>query len=47
VPTHSVYRMLTNTLSETPFGFLFHHPNDTDREIILTGLAFDVPRMPS
>jgi len=42
-PTHSCYkRALTNPV-ETSFRFVFHQPNDNNRELILTILAFDIP----
>jgi hypothetical protein len=28
---------------ESEFRYIFHHPNDQNRELVLTVLAFDAP----
>lgn len=47
VPKHTCYKRKLNGLSESGFRYMFHQPNDVNRELILTVLAFDVPRVAS
>jgi len=49
VKAHNYYKrdhkLKSKTLeNETTFGYIFHQPNDNNRELILTVLAFDIPR---
>jgi hypothetical protein len=43
VSHHPCYKRELSKPSETHFRFLFHQPSDTNREVYLTVLAFDVP----
>lgn len=42
-PKHRYYKRTVGKLSESSFRYIFHQPNDINRELILTVLAFDVP----
>jgi hypothetical protein len=42
-PKHKCYKRRTGNSGESSFRFVFHQPNDPNREIILTIMAFDVP----
>jgi hypothetical protein len=44
VPLHSAFKKELGVLSDTSSRYLLHHPNDRNREIILTALAFDLPK---
>jgi hypothetical protein len=45
IESHPNYkRKLPYEKSETGFRFVLHHPDDPDRELILTVMAFDVPK---
>lgn len=44
-PLHSGYKRTLTTNGETSFRYTFAQPNDTNREITLTVMAFDVPRI--
>ena len=43
VPKHSLFKRDRGTSGETVFRYVFAQPNDSNREIILTVLAFDIP----
>jgi hypothetical protein len=43
VPKHSNFKRLVDQLDESSFRYIFHQPNDPNREVILTVMAFDVP----
>lgn len=43
-PTHKCYKRTANILDESSYRYIFHQPNDANRELILTVLAFDVPK---
>jgi hypothetical protein len=42
--THARYKSGPNVEGETRFRYVFTHPDDQDRDIVLTLLAFNVPR---
>lgn len=42
-PRHSNFKRQVSYNSESGFRYIFHHPNDVNREVIVTVLAFDVP----
>jgi len=42
-PTHKYYKRSLGKLDESSFRYIFHQPNDKNRELTLTVLAFDVP----
>lgn len=44
VPKHGNYKRTMGKTNETTFCYVFHQPNDPNREVILTIEAFDVPR---
>lgn len=44
VRNHPNFKWEIDYKIDTGFRFLMHHPNDIDREFVLTVLAFDVPR---
>ena len=49
VKTHNCYKREFNLKNEklrneTTFSYIFHQPNDKNRELILTVMAFDIPR---
>ena len=43
VPQHPCYKRQSDKRGETDFRYVFHHPSDTNREVFVTILAFDVP----
>jgi len=43
VPTHKCYKRTIGSSGESNFRYVFHQPNDPNREIIVTVMAFDVP----
>ena len=43
VPKHPLFKRDRGTSGETVFRYVFAQPNDSNREIILTVLAFDIP----
>jgi hypothetical protein len=43
VRTHPSFKREAGPASETDFRFVMHHPGDTDREVHLTVMAFDIP----
>ena len=43
VPKHPHFKRDRDTSGETVFSYAFAQPNDSNREIILTVLAFDIP----
>ncbi len=43
VPKHKCYKRTSGSSGESNFGYVFHQPNDPNREIIVTVMAFDVP----
>jgi len=43
IQTHANYKKRLETSGESRSRYVLHHPNDLNREIILTVLAFDVP----
>jgi hypothetical protein len=40
---HSCYKRFIKKLDETTFQYIFHQPEDNNREMIVTVMAFDVP----
>lgn len=42
-PRHPSYKRTLDKLNESGFRYVFHQPNDVNREVILTVFAFDVP----
>lgn len=42
--THSLYKAGPKIEGETRFRYVFGQPNDTNREVVITVLAFDVPQ---
>lgn len=42
-PSHLSFKRAIPSTSETCFRYVFHHPNDKNREIIVGVLAFEVP----
>ncbi len=44
VKSHSCYKRETSTGQETEFSYIFHIPQDKNREIHLTIMVFDVPK---
>ena len=42
-PKHKCYKRIVGTSGESDFRYVFHQPNDSNREIIVTVMAFDVP----
>ena len=42
-PKHPNYKRTVGKLDESSFRYVFHQPNDKNRELILTILAFDIP----
>ena len=44
VPEHSSFKRNDDYAGETAFRYILGHPDDPDREIILTILVFEVPR---
>ena len=47
VPTHPNFKRDLGKSDESTFRYLFAQPNDANREIILTVMAFDIPTNPS
>lgn len=43
VPTHKLFKRDRGASGESVFRYVFAQPNDSNREIILTVLAFDIP----
>ena len=44
VETHSLYKRNLEIEGETKFRYIFHIPNDPNREVILTIMVFDIPK---
>lgn len=44
VETHPCFKRKIDVNEETVFRYVFHRPDDADRELLLTVLAFDIPR---
>jgi hypothetical protein len=44
VPTHPLFKSGPKIEGETRFRYIFGQPTDTNREVVLTILAFDVPQ---
>ncbi|MHA1344370.1 MAG: hypothetical protein ACTSQG_10305 [Promethearchaeota archaeon] len=44
VKTHACYKPDINIKEDTVFRYVFHQQNDTNRELYLTVMAFDVPK---
>ena len=42
-PKHENYKRTVGKPDESSYRYVFHQPNDKNRELILTVLAFDVP----
>ncbi len=42
-PKHDCYKRTLGSSGESNFRYVFHQPNDLNREIVLTVMAFDVP----
>jgi hypothetical protein len=42
-PKHKNYKMTVGKLDESSFRYIFHLPDDQNRELTLTVLAFNVP----
>jgi len=43
VPKHGLFKRGLGTSGESAFRYIFAQPNDSNREIILTVFAFDIP----
>ena len=43
VPTHPRFKLVSSPHNETSFRYVFGQPNDPNREMIITVMAFDVP----
>ena len=43
VSNHPCFKRKVSVTGETVFRYIFHQPADTNRELVLTVLAFDVP----
>jgi hypothetical protein len=43
VPKHPLFKRDLGPTGDTAFRYIFAQPNDRNREIILTVLAFDIP----
>jgi hypothetical protein len=43
MPTHPNFKRDLGKSDETTFRYVFHQPNDPNREILLTVMVFDVP----
>jgi hypothetical protein len=46
-PKHPQFKRDLGTRSETAFRYAFAQPNDQNREILLTVMAFDIPTAPA
>jgi CheY-like chemotaxis protein len=44
VESHPCFKQKLDTSEETVFRYVFQRPDDADRELLLTVLAFDIPR---
>lgn len=44
IALHSNFKRMVGALSETSFRYLFSHRDDSNREMILTVLIFDIPK---
>lgn len=44
-PKHPNYKRNIGKLDESSFRYIFHQPNDKNRELTLSVLAFDIPTM--
>lgn len=44
IKSHSCYKRELEKKEETIFRYVFHQPNDSNRELILTVMAFNVPK---
>jgi hypothetical protein len=44
VPKHECFKRVVGKSDETSFRYVFKQPSDANREIILTVLAFDIPK---
>jgi hypothetical protein len=47
VPRHACYKRTLGKAGETTVKYILHQPNDPNREIWLTVMAFDIPRKAS
>ena len=43
VPTHKCFKRDLGKTGESSFRYAFHQPNDTNRELVASVLAFDIP----
>ncbi len=43
VPKHTCYKRFIKKIDETTFQYIFHQPQDTNREMTITIMAFNVP----
>ncbi len=43
VPKHTCYKRFIKKIDETTFQYIFHQPEDNNREMTITILAFNVP----
>lgn len=43
VPTHKCFKRDLGNTGESSFRYVFHQPNDSNRELVLTVIAFDIP----
>jgi hypothetical protein len=43
IKSHGCYKRDIETKGETEFRYIFHQPDDPNRELILTIMAFNVP----
>ena len=47
VPTHPNFKRDLGKSGDTAFRYVFAQPNDSNRELLLTVLAFDIPTAPA
>jgi hypothetical protein len=43
-PKHQCYKRTLGNGGDSVFRYVFHNPNDVNRELLLTVMAFDVPK---
>lgn len=46
VPSHPCFKRALGTTNESTFRYVFHQPNDPNRELLLTVMTFDIPTAP-
>lgn len=43
VPSHACFKREVGRIDESTFRYIFRQPNDTNREVVLTVMLFDIP----